>query len=76
MSALQIVGLVQERRNSSANALELRLSCTTNSSKCKADIFYQIFFNCKLLVPTFTNKYERDRQKPHQEHPMHVVYNE
>ena len=34
----QIDGLVQERRNSIANALELRLSCS-NSSKCTAETF-------------------------------------
>ena len=33
----QIDGLVQERRNSSVLAMELRLSCT-NSSKCYSNI--------------------------------------
>ena len=34
ISFYEIDGLVQERRNSIANAMELRLSCT-NPSKCK-----------------------------------------
>ena len=37
----QINGLVQERRNSIANALELRLSCR-NPSKCKIQVRFEL----------------------------------
>ena len=37
-----IDGLVQERRNSSANALELRLSCT-NPSKSPTFVIVQLY---------------------------------
>ena len=44
-----IVGLVQERHNSIANAMELRLSCT-NPSICSPDIKVAAYF-CRLIQP-------------------------
>ena len=52
----QIDGLVQERRNSIANALELRLSCT-NPSKCSLKRWApssRIYFSCSREGEIFT----------------------
>ena len=47
LSFYEVDGLVQERRNSISNALELRLSCT-NPSKCKH--FLHADFHVSLMV--------------------------
>ena len=48
--AVQTDGLVQERRNSIANALELRLSCT-NPTRCLIKHAFSFVMLCFVVVP-------------------------
>ena len=53
---VQCDGFVQERRNSSALAMELRLSCTNPSSVCKAVVIISDVKLCICLYCLYKNK--------------------
>ena len=53
MTQLQIDGLVQERCNSIANALELCLSCTNPSKLCRYMVIHIIFYSLQWALETY-----------------------